>query len=89
MLALESGTRGIRIGEIHGSKNSQLRGIIKRYSQFYYVIGGKGTDGVLGSLIAPHRATKGHPKAKGVGNYYLTGNENDINGGLCVLQGII
>lgn len=89
MLALESGTRGVRIGEIHSSKNSWLGGYYKKgTANSYYVIGGKGTDGVLGSLIAPQASgNKVGILKEGIGNYYLTGNENDINGGLCVLQG--
>lgn len=90
-MAVESGTRGIRIGELHTEKGSILTGYYKNSSaNSYYVIGYKNTDAVLAGTISPTgTGNKVGLIKEGTGTYSITGGDNDINGGIRVLAGTL
>lgn len=90
-MAVESGTRGIRIGELRTEKGSSLCGYYKKNTaNSYYVVGGKNTDAVLAGGISPFAAgNKVGLIKEGTGTYSITGGDNDINGGIRVLAGTL
>lgn len=91
-IASESGTRGIRIGHLETYKESQIYGYIKNTSgnHAYYVLGFLGTDATLAGNISPMggvTANKVGIFKEGEGTYRITGNKNNITGGITVLRG--
>lgn len=91
-LAAESGTRGIRIGHLETEKGSQIYGYMKSSStsHTYYVLGYTGEDATLAGQISPfsnNTAMKLGIFKEGLGTYRITGNTNNITGGVTVLRG--
>lgn len=92
VLASESGTRGIRIGCLETEKGSQIYGFMKTTSgnHAYYVVGYTGENSTLAGAISPYggvTANKVGLFKEGVGTYRITGNTNNITGGVTVLRG--
>lgn len=90
-MAVESGTRGIRIGELRTEAGSVLAGYYKNSSaKSYYIIGGKNTDAVLAGGIRTIAGgnTVGLIK-EGTGICSITGRDNDISAGIRVLSGTL
>lgn len=90
-IAAESGTRGIRIGELQTEKGSKLTGYYKKSSaNTYYVVGAKNTDAVLaGDIITMATGNKVGIIKEGTGTYTITGTDNDISAGLRVQSGTV
>lgn len=90
-LAAESGTRGIRVGELQMEKGSRLTGYYKKSSaNTYYVVGARNTDAVLaGDIVTMASGNKVGIIKEGTGTYSITGNGNDISAGLRVLAGTV
>ncbi len=90
-IAVESGTRGIRFGELHTEKGSALVGYYKKSTaKSYYIVGGNGADATLAGTIAP--AGSGNIVGlikEGKGAYTITSNDNNINGGIRLLEGAV
>lgn len=87
-IAVESGTRGIRIGELNTEEGSELDGYYRKSSaSSYYIIGKKNTDGTLAGKISASNGNKIGLIKEGSGSLTITGNDNDINGGIRVLEG--
>lgn len=91
-LASESGTRGIRIGRLETEEGSQIYGFMKTTSgnNAYYVLGFSGEDSHLAGKISPfgdNTALKVGIFKEGNGTYRITGNTNNITGGVTVLRG--
>ena len=88
-LAVESGTRGIRIGELQTLEGSQLSGYYKKSTATsYYIIGARNTDATLAGLIAS--STQGNKVGlikEGKGCYRITGSNNSIDAGIRILEG--
>lgn len=90
-LMAESGTRGFKIGELQMEEGSEIIGYYK-YStaNSYYVVGGKGTDGVLaGKIYAANSGNKVGLIKEGKGTYTITGNDNNISSGITVNAGTL
>lgn len=88
-IAVESGTRGIRFGELSTEKGSTLDGYYKKSTaSSYYVVGAKGTDAVLaGKISASSSGNKVGLIKEGSGTYTLSGNDNNISAGIRLLSG--
>ena len=90
-IAVESGTRGIRIGELNTEEGSVLDGYYKKSSaNSYYVIGANNTDAVLaGKIYASNEGNKIGLIKEGKGTYTITGNDNNISAGIRLLDGTL
>lgn len=90
-LAMESGTRGMRIGELQMEEGSTLGGYYKSSTaNSYYVIGTNGTDAALAGKIAPIASgNKVGLIKEGRGTCSISGNDNDINAGIRLLDGTL
>lgn len=90
-IAIESGTRGVRFGELNTTAGSTLDGYYKKNTaNSYYIIGGSGTDGVLaGKILASNSGNSVGLIKEGDGTYTISGNENNINGGIRLLSGTL
>lgn len=89
-IALEANTRGVRIGELHTEKGSTLSGYYKSSTaNSYFVLGGSNTDATLAGQILATNGNKIGLIKEGTGNLYITGNDNDINGGIRLLEGTL
>lgn len=90
-VAMESGTRGVRIGELQTEKGSVLSGYYKNSSaNSYYIIGGNNTDAVLnGDILSTTSGNKVGLIKEGTGTYTITSNGNDISAGIRILSGSI
>lgn len=90
-IAMESGTRGVRIGALQMEKGSVLSSYYKTgSSKSYYVIGCKGMDDTLAGDIIPGFSGNAIALIKeGNGVCTITGEQNDINGGVTVRQGTL
>ena len=90
-IALESGTRGVRIGALQMEKGSVLSSYYKTgTSKSYYVIGCKGMDNMLAGDIIPGNSGNAIALIKeGNGVCAITGEQNNINGGVTVKQGTL
>lgn len=90
-MAIESGTRGIRFGELNTEAGSTLDGYYKKSTaKSYYILGAKGTDAVLAGKI--YASTSGNSVGlikEGNGTYTISGNDNDINGGIRLTGGTL
>lgn len=88
-MALESGTRGVRIGCLETEEGSVLDGYYKKSSaNSYYIIGANGADAVLaGKISASNSGNKIGLIKEGDGAYTITGNDNDISAGIRLLGG--
>lgn len=88
-IAIESGTRGVRIGELNTEKGSILDSYYKKgTANSYYLMGGLCTDAVLAGTIAPQSdGNKIGIIKEGAGSIKITGNSNNINGGIRLLNG--
>ena len=88
-LAVESGTRGIRIGELQTLEGSMLSGYYKKSTATsYYILGARNTDATLAGEIAS--TTQGNKVGlikEGKGCYRITGNNNSIDAGIRILEG--
>lgn len=90
-IAVESGTRGIRIGELNTEAGSTLSGYYKSSSaNAYFILGGSNTDTELGGRIyALGSGNKVGLIKEGTGSLRLTGNDNDISAGIRLLEGTL
>lgn len=90
-LAVESGTRGIRFGELQTETGSVLSGYYKNSNaKSYYIFGAKNTDAVLAGKIAPSNSGNSVGLIKeGTGTYRITGNDNNINGDIRLMEGTL
>lgn len=90
-IAIESGTRGIRFGELNTMAGSTLDGYYKKgTANSYYIVGGTGTDGILaGKILASNSGNSVGLIKEGAGTYTITGNENNINAGIRLLGGTL
>lgn len=90
-IALESGTRGVRIGELNTEKGSDIDSYYKTGSAVsYYVVGGKNSNGTLaGKIAASQSGNKVALIKEGSGSLIISGNDNDINGGVRALAGSV
>ena len=90
-LAMESGTRGVRIGELQMEYGSTLAGYYKASSAAsYYLVGGLGTDAVLaGRIASTANGNKVGLVKEGQGICTITGTDNDINGGIRLMEGTL
>lgn len=90
-MAIESGTRGIRFGELNTEEGSTLDGYYKKGSaNSYYIIGAGGTDAVLaGKITASQSGNKVGLIKEGKGTYSITGNGNDIGAGIRINAGTV
>lgn len=91
-LVAESGTRGIRIGHLDTEEGSQIYGFYKSSStsHSYYIVGYSGSDAVLAGKISPYNNNTSMKLGlfkEGLGTYRITGNTNNITGGVTVLRG--
>lgn len=87
-IALESGTRGIRVGELHTEAGSSLSGYYKKSSaNSYFVLGGLHTDAELAGTISATQGNKIGLIKEGRGALRISGNDNDINAGIRLLEG--
>lgn len=91
VIAVESGTRGLRFGELNTEAGSVLDGYYRKGSaNSYYVVGCKGTDAVLaGRIKASYDGDKVGLIKEGPGAYTITGNDNDISAGIRLLEGSV
>lgn len=90
-ISVESGTRGIRIGELQTEVGSMLGGYYKKSSaKSYYIIGGKNTDcllaGKIGNLADGNQV--GLIK-EGKGICHILGTDNRIDAGIRLLAGTL
>lgn len=90
-LAVESGTRGIRIGELCTDQGSTLSGYYKKSSAAsYYIVGGSNTSSYLSGDIRPIASgNKVGIIKEGSGCYIIDSNNNDINGSIRLTAGRI
>ena len=89
-IAIEANTRGVRVGELHTEAGSTLSGYYKSSSaNSYFVLGGSNTDATLAGQITASQGNKIGLIKEGTGNLYITGNTNDINGGIRLLEGTL
>ncbi len=90
-IAIESGTRGIRIGELETETGSSLTGYYKKSSAIsYYIIGGKNSNAELAGKI--YNSASGNKVGiikEGIGTYVISGTNNDINGGIRLTKGTL
>ncbi|MBO7259975.1 MAG: endo-1,4-beta-xylanase [Bacteroidaceae bacterium] len=90
-IAIESGTRGIRFGELSTEKGSYLTGYYKKSSAIsYYILGGKNSSSTLAGRI--YNSASGNKVGiikEGTGTYSVTGTNNDINAGIRLTKGTI
>ncbi|MBO5811770.1 MAG: endo-1,4-beta-xylanase, partial [Bacteroidaceae bacterium] len=90
-IAIESGTRGIRIGELETETGSTLTGYYKKSSAIsYYVIGGKNSNSKMAGRI--YNSASGNKVGiikEGTGTYVISGTNNDINGGVRLTKGTL
>ncbi|NPD93209.1 endo-1,4-beta-xylanase [Xylanibacter muris] len=90
-IAVESGTRGLRFGELHTEPGSVLDGYYKKSTaNSYYVVGASNTDAVLAGKI--HASSSGNKVGlikEGKGTYTITGNTNEIGAGIRLLDGTL
>lgn len=89
-IAVESGTRGIRIGELNTEAGSTLSGYYKKSTaNSFFILGGRGTDSELAGQITASQGNKIGLIKEGTGSLRLTGNDNDINAGIRLLEGTL
>lgn len=90
-IAVESGTRGIRFGELRTEAGSVLDGYYKKSTaNSYYIVGAVGTDSELaGRIYASASGNKVGLIKEGTGTYRITGNDNDISAGIRLLGGTL
>ncbi len=89
-IAVESGTRGIRIGELNTEAGSTLNGYYKSgTANSYFILGGRNTDSELAGQILATNGNKIGLIKEGTGSLRLTGNDNDINAGIRLLEGTL
>ncbi len=89
-IAAETGTRGIRIGELNTEAGSTLSGYYKKSTaNSYFILGGSDTDAELAGLITASQGNKIGLIKEGAGNLRITGNDNDINAGIRLLEGTL
>lgn len=90
-IAIESGTRGIRFGELQTEPGSSITGYYKKSSAIsYYILGGKNTNSTLAGRI--YNSASGNKVGiikEGTGTYTITGINNDINAGIRLTKGTI
>lgn len=90
-IAIESGTRGIRFGELNTEKGSSLTGYYKKSSaNSYYIVGGKNSNSTLAGRI--YNSASGNKVGiikEGTGTYTISGTNNDINGGIRLTKGTL
>lgn len=88
-IAIENGTRGIRIGELNTEKGSVLDSYYKKgTANSYYLTGGLCTDATIAGTVAPQAdGNKVGIIKEGTGSIRITGNGNRINGGIRLLKG--
>lgn len=90
-IAVESGTRGIRFGQLSTEAGSTLDGYYKKSTaNSYYIVGANGTDAVLAGKI--HASNSGNSIGlikEGTGAYTITGNDNNISAGIRLLGGTL
>lgn len=80
--------RAYRIGHLVTEEGSQIMGYYKSNTyRVYYLIGCSGRDSELAGKIAPTGTSEVGIVKEGEGTYRITGNTNDITGGLSVLEG--
>lgn len=87
----KSPAAGYRIGTLITEKGSHIQGYYKTKSdsRTYYIVGCSGKDSRLDGEIAPTGASKVGIVKEGDGTYAITGNTNDISGGLAILKGAV
>ncbi|MBR3897256.1 MAG: endo-1,4-beta-xylanase [Bacteroidaceae bacterium] len=89
-IAIEANTRGVRIGELHTEAGSTLSGYYKSSSaNSYFVLGGSNTNATLAGKIHATNGNKVGLIKEGTGNLTITGNDNDINAGIRLLEGTL
>lgn len=90
-IAMESGTRGLRFGELNTEQGSVLDGYYKKSTaNSYYIVGAGNTDAVLaGRIYASGSGNKVGLIKEGKGAYTITGNTNDIGAGVRLLGGTL
>lgn len=90
-MAVESGTRGIRFGELSTEAGSTLDGYYKKSTaNSYYVVGASGTDAVMaGKIYASVSGNKVGLIKEGAGTYTITGNDNEIGAGIRLTEGTL
>lgn len=90
-IAIESGTRGIRFGELNTEAGSTLDSYYKKSTaNSYYVMGAAGTDAVLaGRIYASASGNKVGLIKEGAGTYTITGNDNEIGAGIRLNEGTL
>ena len=93
-LAAESGTRGMRIGQLDTEAGSRIQGYYKSNSSShsYYLVGGSNNDAIMAGRIAPNGDNvdmKVGIIKEGKATLRITGNDNLITGGLTVMQGSV
>lgn len=87
-IAVESGTRGIRIGELNTEAGSTLSGYYKKSTaNSYFILGGCGTDAELAGQIVATQGNKIGLIKEGIGCLRITDNDNDVNAGVRLLEG--
>lgn len=90
-IAVESGTRGIRFGQLSTEAGSTLDGYYKKSTaNSYYIVGANGADAVLAGKI--HASNSGNSIGlikEGTGAYTITGNDNNISAGIRLLGGTL
>ena len=89
-IAIEANTRGVRIGELQTEAGSTLSGYYKSSTaNSYFVLGGKNTDATLAGKITATNGNKIGLIKEGTGSLSITGNDNDINAGIRLLEGTL
>lgn len=90
-IAVESGTRGIRFGQLSTEAGSTLDGYYKKSTaNSYYIVGANGADAVLAGKI--HASNSGNSIGlikEGTSAYTITGNDNNISAGIRLLSGTL
>ncbi|MBQ5572671.1 MAG: endo-1,4-beta-xylanase, partial [Bacteroidaceae bacterium] len=90
-IAIESGTRGIRFGELQTEQGSSMMGYYKKSSAIsYYILGSKNTNSKLAGRI--YNSASGNKVGiikEGTGTYVISGTNNDINGGVRLTKGTL
>lgn len=82
---------GYRIGTLTTEKGSLIQGYYKSNadSRTYYIVGCSGSDSRLDGEISPNGSSKVGIVKEGEGTYSITGNTNNISGGLAILKGTV
>lgn len=90
-IAVESGTRGIRFGSLSTEEGSTLDGYYKKSSaNSYYIMGCNGKDATLaGKIYNSQAGNKVGLIKEGNGTYTISGNDNNIAGGIRILAGTV